>query len=299
MAIQYASGTKINNSTVCNNKADLCSTISTNLTGAGWTITTTSSSTDHIYESGLTPQGNQIKVRIWDGGGNCIRLRMMNTAETIVQVDSCYLYVTTSTTYVVIANQFQFAIFVPGSVSSRNFVIGSALYIPPHLVTMGLITCAFILGNGNSDSDTSNATGSFRTALTSRGFASASPSQGWTILNATTVEYNGLSADAFAHPGLPAFAILQSTAMDAISGFRWHDDSALIVDALVVWGISTIDDEAKIRGLLWDSFVATDSYPADITTVVDTHNFYNLTESNNGTTILPASMRGSLFIVVP
>lgn len=298
MAIQYSGGAIVNNATVCNNKADLCAAIDTGLQAAGWTVTTHTSSTDNIYESALTPAGNQIKVRVWDNGVNCVNLRMMNTAETISQSNACYLYVTTSTTYTVIACKYQFAIFVPGSVSSRNFVIASALYIPPFLVTLGLTTSAFIMGNGNSDTDTSNTTGSFRTSLTSRGSATFTPAQGWNLLNATTMEYNGLTDNTNANIGLPALATFQSAAIDGIAGYRWHDNSAMIVEPLIAWGTPTITTEAKLRGQLWNSFVATESYPADLTTSVDSHTYYNLTQSNNGTTTLPASMRGCLFVTV-
>ena len=299
MSLQYATGSKINTTTVVNSKADLCALIDSGLTGAGWTVTTTTSATDHIYQSGITPQSNQIKVRVWDGGGNCVRIKMMNNAQTLSQTDSCYLYVTTSTNYTVIANQFQFVIFVPGSVSSRNFCIGSAFFIPPNMVTAGLTTAAFIHGNGTSDTDATNLTGSFRTSLTARGFLNAAPGNGWTILNATAVEYSGLSADSSQHVGLPALAVLQSAAIDAISGYRWGDDSALIMEPLIAWGTPTLDNEAKLRGQLWDAFIATESFPADITTSVDSHTFYNVTESNDGHLALPASMRGSLFVLVP
>ena len=298
MPIQYATGTKINTTTVVNDKATLCSAIDTALQAAGWTVTTHTSATDNIYQSLVTPQSNQIKIRVFDGGGNSVRIRMMNTTQTISQADSCYLYATTSTPYTVIANQYQFFIFVPGSVSSRNFVMGSALFLPPNLVTMGLTTAAFIQGNATSDTDVTNLTGSFRTALTTRGFASAAPGNGWTILNATAVEYSGLSTDAYQHQGLPVLAVLQSAAIDAISGYRWHDDSALIMEPLIAWGTPTLNDEAKLRGQLWDSFIATESYPADLTTSVDSHTYYNITESNNGSVTLPATMRGSLFVAV-
>ena len=296
MPIQYAPGSKINTTTLVNDKSSLCAAIDSGLTGAGWTVSTHTSGTDNIYQSGLTGQGNQIKIRVWDGGGNCVRLKMMNAAQTISQSDSCYLYVTTSTNYTVIANQYQFCIFVPGSVSSRNFVLASALYIPPNLVTMGLTTSAFIQGNGISDTDTSNMTGSFRTALTVRGFMGANPAQGWTILNATAVEFNGLTADSSQHPGLPTLATVQSCAIDSIAGFRWHDDSALILEPFMAWGTPNQDSEAKLRGQMWDAFISTESYPADISTTVDAHTFYNVTESNNGNLSIPASMRGSLFL---
>jgi hypothetical protein len=299
MAIEYASGTKINSTTVVNDKTSLCGAIDSALTGAGWTVANHTSSTDNTYQSVLTPQNNQIRVRVWDSGGNCVRLRMSNVAQTITQANSCFLYVTTSTTYTIIANQYQFLILVPGSLSSRNFAIASALYIPPNLVAMGLTTCALLLGNGNSDVDASNLTGSWRSSLTSRGFTNANPSQGWTLLNATPVEYDGLTYDTYPHPGLPAIATLQSAATDFVSGYRWHDDSALIMDPLVCWGAPTMDSEGKLRGQLWDAFVATESYPGDITTIVDSHNYYNVTSNNDGHLAIPSSMRGSIFVVVP
>ena len=127
----------------------------------------------------------------------------------------------------------------------------------------------------------------------------ANPSQGWTLLNATAVEYDGLTYDTDPHPGLPAIATLQSAAIDSISGYRWHDDSALIMEPLVCWGAPTLDNEGKLRGQLWDAFVATDSYTGDITTVVDSHNYYNITDNNDGHLAAPSSMRGSIFAVIP
>lgn len=296
MAIQYAGGTLVNTTTTVTDKATLHAAIDSALTGAGWTITTTTSSTDKIYRSVATPQSNQIKVRVFTGT-NCVRIKMMNTAETILQSDSCYLFPSSSATYRIIASRYQFAIFVPGSISSRNFCFASAVYIPPHLVSFGLTTSAFIMGDGQTDTDTSNTVGSFRTSLNSRGLAGFAPSQGWSIVNSTAVEYNAIAADSSAHPGLPALVSFQSTAIHSISGFRWHDDSAFIVEPLVAWGAPTIDSEAKVRGQLWDSIVVTESLPADGTSLIDSRTFYNLTDNNNGTATLPASMRGSLYIV--
>jgi hypothetical protein len=298
MPIQYSSSGSSIFTTVVNDKASLCAAIDTALTGVGWTVATHTSSTDNVYQSALTAQNNRVCVRVWDAGGltNCVKVRMMNVTQTISQADSCYFYVTTSTTVNIIASSYQFCIIVPGSLSSRQFILASALYIPPNLVTMGLTTAAFIQGNGVSDTDTTNMTGSFHTALTVRGMTGMAPAQGWTILNATTVEYNGSVADSYLHPGLPTLATLQSAAIDSIAGYRWHDDSALILEPFVAWGTPNIDSEAKLRGQLWDAFISTESYPADISTMVDTHNFYNVTASNNGSVTSPASMRGSLFI---
>jgi hypothetical protein len=278
-------------------KASLFTLIDSGLTNAGWTITTTTSSTDKIYRCVATPQGNQIKVRIWDGGANCIRLRMMNTGQTISQTDSCYLFPSTSATYRILANQYQFAVFVPGSVSSRNFVFASAIYIPPFLVSFGLTTAAIIMGDGQTDTDTSNAVGGFRTSLNSRGLSGFAPSQGWSILNATAVEYNAVAADTSVHAGFPALVTYQSSAIHSVSGYRWHDDSAAILEPYIAWGAPTYDSECKIRGQLWDTTVVTESYPEDTTSTIDSHTYYNLTASNGGNATTPASMRGSLFMV--
>lgn len=296
MAIQYAGGTLINTTTVVTSMATLHAAIDSALTGAGWTITTTTSSTDKIYRSVATAAGNQIKVRVWTGT-NCVRIRMMNTAETIAQTDSCYLYPSTSTSYQIIANRYQFVIFVPGSVSSRNFVIASSIYIPPHLVSFGLTTAAIILGDGQTDTDTSNSVGSFRTTLNARGDTGFAPSQGWSILNSTAVDYNAIAADSNSHPGLPALVSFQSSAIHEVSGYRWHDNSALIVEPLIAWGAPDIDEEAKIRGQLWDSVIVTESFPQDTTATIDSRTFFNLTNNCDGSATLPASMRGSLWVV--
>jgi hypothetical protein len=305
VAIQYASGvTKVYTTGVVTDKADLCALIHTNITtGAGWGITNTTSSTDHTYQSQVTPQGNQIQVRVWDDGGTtqCVRIRLSNNALTLNQVDSCYLFPSSSATYAIIANQFQFCIFVPGSISTRNFVLCSALYIPPFLVTMGLTTSALIVGDGGSDTDTSNSRGSWRTSLTSQGFASAAPVQGFTILNATTTEYSNFSYASYntPNPGFPCFATFQSACMDSISGYRWHDGSAFIQESLVGWGTPAPSNENKIRGQIWDAFISTEEYTADTTTTVtlDSNTWYVVTSSNNGTTTFPTSMSGSLMMI--
>lgn len=297
MAIQYAAGTRVNTLTVVNDVATLHAAIDSALTGAGWTITTNTSSVDKIYRSVITPQSNQIKVRVWDGGFNCVRLRMMNVSETISQADSCYLFPSSSASYRIIANRHQFAIFVPGSLSSRNFVFASSMYIPPHLTAFGLTTAAFIQGDGGTDTETTNTRGSFRTSLNSRGLVGYAPSQGWSIVNSTEVEYNALAANSDGRPGLPALISFQSTATHEISGYRWHDNSALIVEPLLGWGAPDIDSECKVRGQLWDAVIVTESFPSDITTSIDSRTFYNLTDNNNGNKTLPESMRGSLLIV--
>ena len=265
----------------------------------GWNVTATVSSVNHTYQSQVTPQGNQIQVQVYDDGSNCVAFKLSNNALTLTQSSNCYIYPASSTQFRIIGNQFQFALFVPGSVSTRNFVMVSALYLPPFLVTFGLTTSAIIIGDGGSDTDTSNTRGSWRTSLTSRGFVGASPAQGFTIVNGTTVEYNNLTADADPHPGLPSFMISQSASLDSVSGYRWHDGSAFIMEPLVGWGITTIDSENMIRGQLWDALLTTQEYTGDSTTTVtlDSNTWYCVTNSNNGNITLPSSMRGSLFLI--
>jgi hypothetical protein len=299
MAIQYAGGTIVNTLTTVTSKATLFAAIDSALTGAGWTITTVNSSVDKIYQCAATPQSNQIKVRVFDPGGGTtsICLRMLNVGQTLSQSVGCFLFPSTSANYRIIADQYQFLIFVPGSVSSRNFCMASAIYLPPNMVTYGVTTAAFIMGDGQSDTDTSNTVGSFRTSLNSRGLVGYAPSQGWSILNSTAVEYNAVAADGSAHTGFPSLVCFQSTAMEAITGYRWVDNSALIVEPMICWGTPGYNNEGKLVGQLWDSFIATESYPADATALVDSHTYYSITSNNGGNTTLPESMRGTLFVV--
>lgn len=300
MSIQYAGGTNANAVFTGDTKTNLITGITTNMFTAGWTVVSGYGTNDVKMQSVATPQGNQIRVRVWDGGGTCVRVQLRNTTETINQSDSCYLLPATAKSFRIIANKYQFCVNSPTSTNSRDSLLCSAMFIPSHLVAVGLTTSAFIIGDGGSDSDASNSRGSLRRSLNGRGFAGASPCQGFTLLGSVGVEYNNMAADpAQTYFGLPAFVTPQAAILHGITGFRWHDDSAMLVEPLFGWGSPTIDSEHKIRGIVWDAAVATESYPMDIATTFDSHNWINITANNGGYLSTPSSMKGSLFLVTP
>jgi len=304
MAIQYAGGTNVNSTIAADTKALLITGIQTGLTTAGWTVISGGGTTDVKLQSVATADGNQIRVRVWDSGSNCVNIRMTNVAETVGQNGQVYLLPATSKTFRIIANRYQFCLLVPGSLDNRDFALCSAIYIPAHLVSAGVTTAAFITGSGVSDSDAGSTRGGLRKTFTLRGYAGAESCTFYSILNLVELEYVG-SADTASRPGLLQLAAMRGSQIHNIGCFRWHDDSALMTEPLVAWG-TTADAEAKLKGQLWDAILSSEAYPMDQTTTFDSHNWYSVTDSNNGympavgdTLTADVSARGTLFLVVP
>lgn len=304
MAIQYAGGTNVNSTIAADTKAALITGIETGLVAAGWTVISGSSTTDVKFECVATSVGNQIRVRVWDGGSTCVRIAMTNTTETITQSDSVYLFPDTGKIFRIIANQYQFCLIAPGSLSNREFAMCSAIYIPTHLVTAGVTTAAFLTGNGISDADAGTTRGGFRRSLTMRGLVGIASCTTYTIVDGVEVEYTG-NADTSARPGLLQIGGIRGSQTHQIGCYRWHDDSALMTEPLIAWGVN-VDSEAKFKGQLWDAIISTEAYPMDQSTTFDSHNWYSITDSNNGyiatvgdSLTADTSMRGTLFLVVP
>jgi len=294
MGLQYDAVPPQSGTFTGSTKAAIINGIETILLAAGWTEISATAGVDILFQSVTTPQGNQIRVRVFDDSSSSVRIRLSNVSGTLVQSDSCYLFPQTSKVFRIVANRYQFACWVPTSVAARDFVICSALYIPGFLNggSPPLITSAFIMGNANSTSDTT-IRGSFRTILCGRDYTTGL-CNGFGILNATSVEWAGGTASPFR--GAPSLSIPQSADMYYVGGNLWHDGSCLIPEPLVGWG-SSLSAPNLVRGQLWDAMVSTDSFPMDDTTVFDSHNWVNLTSSNTGADSL--TMAGSLWIVTP
>jgi hypothetical protein len=294
MSIQYdVGGTRTSSTFTGDTKGNLINGIEAGMTAAGWSEITRTASVDITFQSIATPAaGNQICVRVWDDGANCVRVRLSNVAGTVVQSSSCYLLPAASKTWQIVANRYQAAIWVPGSIAARDFVIFSALYIPQSLWAGSppLTTSAVIMGNANTDTD-ATIRGSMRTGLSVGG--PNGTGNGFAIRNAAGMEWTS-GATAI---GTPTLVIPQGADTAFTTGYTWDDDSAFVSEPLVAWGTPDTTTIAKVRGQFWDGFVATESFPMDDTTTFDSHNWVNLTSNNNGAA--GSMMRGSLWIATP
>jgi hypothetical protein len=78
---------------------------------------------------------------------------------------------------------------------------------------------------------------------------------------------------------------------NGVSGFpglRWVDNTVMLNDPLIGWGMSQVQDECKIQGQLWDCAIASDAFVADTAVTIGTHNGITMTNSNTGGTATPA-----------
>ena len=237
MALQYASGTHVHASVGAGNISTLIGNIQTQLTTAGWSVISGGGTSDLKMQCAATPQGNQIRIRVWDASGNCVRIRVMNTAETIVQSDSGYLLPGSGKNFLINANRHQFAIWCAGSVSTRDFVMVSAMYIPTHLT--GITTLAFCMSQGATDTDTATR-GGFRTSTSQREPSTALLCNFFGLVNATTMEHVG-DGSTTQHDGVagllcPRPADSGASPQQAV----WYDNSVFILEPLMGWGLSLI-----------------------------------------------------------
>ena len=294
MALQYATGTHVHASVAADNKSTLIGNIQTQLTTAGWSVISGGGTSDVKMACAATPQGNQIRVRVWDASGNCVRIRVMNVAETIVMSDSGYLLPATSKTFVINANRHQFAIWSVGSDATRDFVMVSAMYIPTHLT--GITTLAFLMSQGTTDTDT-GTNGGFRVSTSLRDRTTGFMGNFFGLVNSTVMEHVG-DATTTAKQGVPGLVLPRpsdntTTPLQTV----WHDGSVFILEPLMGWGLSDIDDPFRVYGQIWDASLITDAFTMDhVPTAFNGKNWINLTSNNTGSQY---AARGSLFLTTP
>lgn len=302
MAIQYAGGTNIN-TTFSNSgsptRREIVDGIVAALASAGWSTVSGSGTGDVLMESATTPQGLKCRVRVYDpGSGNTARLYLRSAGITAAAgTFGAGLLPEANKLWRVIANRYQAFVFSPYMVASRAYVGFGSLYIPSTFASQ-IFECCWMWGSANGDTDTTTRP-SFRWTLGSN--QNFSTSEMCFILNGNMWEVgNGTNLGGTGSPGNPTLIYPQHANM-AYQGysqyaFRFHDDSPLIAEPLMAFGLNS-GDEAKIRGQLWDAIIMTDVMSMGTTFSFDGHNFHNLTHINAGSQNLCA--RGSLLVVVP
>ena len=276
-AIQYSGGTVVN-TTFSNSSSptrlEIVTGLVTALNTAGWT--TISGTTDVILASATTPTAaNKISVEVLDpGSGNCAQVKIRNTTGLLIS-QAFYLLPGALKTWVVIANQYNFAIFTAGNSAPREFVMAGTLYIPTFLNGLIVGDLGWIQGNAASDGDT-NTRGSFKIAL---GCPCNENYNGhWSaILNNSLLDY-----DQSAQDGEMVLATTLGTAYKAI-GQQWHDGTYLVSDPLLAFGIASSSDIALIRGQIHNAIVlSAGPFAQGSSLIIDTHTWYVLTAVNSG-----------------
>lgn len=299
MAIQYVTGRQ-NTTFVPTNKQNLIDNMETVLLAAGWTTISGHGTTTLVMQSATTPQGLNCQIKVKDNGGTCVAVSIQNVAGTKVGANSTTAGMqlnpgASSKTYRMVANQYQAFIWTATPTPAREFAAWGVPSLPTFLNTV-ITEAIWACGNSLSDSSSTIPT-SFRTRLDS-----VTPNVGnWcntqVICNGNMVEVANGSAPGASSLGTLQFCPPGDNFGENVKMFRWHDDSANIVDALIGWGLTASNVEAKIRGQLWDAALSSESYAGDLTTTFDSHNWIVITDGNGG--VGGQFARGTLFICVP
>jgi hypothetical protein len=271
----------------------------------GWSTISGSGSTNLLMQSSMTPQGLRFRLRVRDNGGNNACFGIENVAGTRVgtsNINGIGLIFPASRTYRIIANKYQFFIYEEnsGQVNAtsapfRSNVFCGVPWIPSNL-TGTLYESIWLIANASSDGDNSTR-GSLREVLGSRNSNVGGNGNLTVICNNNIWEsfvnsnMNGI--------GMPCLiTIWQGCRIQrqAYSWFRWHDDSEFMVDPLIAWGLTSQNDEAKIRGMLWDSFIQVGGpYEPGLSVSMGGRTFMPITINNYGSN---ENARGALFTAI-
>lgn len=285
-------------------KQELIDKIESELNAVGWTTVSGSGTTTLVMQSALSPPGQNLQMvaRIKGTNTNCVSISIENVAGTKASTNSTtagfMLLPAASKTWLFTINKYQAFIRTPVTTAVREFAAFGIPALPIFL--QGVVTEA-IWGHGNSWTDTdATLRDSFRTRI--EGSVASGPGAGnfAGICNNNLMQSNNTA-------GIFAGALRltpTSNTVNAINSYTWHDASALLLDALIGWGLTAASDAAKWRGLLWDAVVSSEAYTGDLTTSFDSHNWIVLTDNNTGlgSGTLGTSQntqRGSLLLTTP
>lgn len=286
MAIEYPGGTIVHTTFTGGTKTQICNAVNTHLKTAGWSVISGDGTGDVVLQSAANSNGNSIYVRIRDSVvTNCCQFNMQNGSLTKVSLGT-WLLPGASKTFRIIANKYYFFCFTPGN-SAREYMGMGTLHVPSFLGAATVGELGWMNGNVWSDSDTTGRR-CFRTSLTTE--------TGWgggLVNNALTNFETGGNQE----PGSLRFVTLLSAAGHSFSsGWRWHDDSILVSDALMAWGLNSIYEEAKVRGQLHGAMIIADEFVSDtVLTGIDGHDWLAITGSNTGGA---QNARGTLFVAI-
>ena len=299
MAIQY-SGSAYSSTftTTSGTRREIVDGVAGKLVSAGWSYQSGSGTGDVKMLSATTPQGSKTVVRIDDpGSGNCARFRLYNSAGTINQSGGCFLLPAAAKTFQFVANPYQFCIFVTGSTTARDFIMGGTPWLPSW--NSAITECGWLQGNAQYDSDTSTRP-TFRTQSTTVTSGALYANMA-AYINSTLWECNNTNFGVNWAPGVIQLMGVSPLQWSNNNGTtfqlsKWYDGSGMIYEPIIGWCNNTApgSNEAIAVGQLWDAAGMTVPNAMDLTSTFDSHNWINIMHNNSG--INGANGRGCLFL---
>ena len=302
MAIQYSgSVTNTTFTTTTGTRREIVDGLAGALVTAGWSYVSGSGTGDvvlQIADSGLGL--SRTRLRILDpGSGSCAQLKLHNSTSTLTQTGSVFLLPGAGKVYKVNANPYQFFCTVAGSSNAREYAAGGQPWVPSFLAGSGITACGWLMGNAQTDTDTT-VRPSFRTQFTTVASGAIYPNMA-AYTNANFWEGNNTNFGVNWAPGVIQMAAVNpfqwnNNNATTLQMSRWQDSSVFVSEPLIGWCLTTTpgSSEAFVHGQLWDAVIMSGPFAVDQTATFDSHNWINLMTSNTGSN---ANLgRGSLFI---
>lgn len=261
-------------------KQELINEIETVLLAAGWTTVSGHGTTNLLMQSAVTPPGQnlQMNLRVKGTNTNCVSISIENVVGTKVGTNSttggAQLLPALSKTWLFVANKYQCCIRTPVVSIGREFAFFGVPALPSFL--QGVVTEAIHL-HGNTEGDT-DAT--LRSSFRTNPYTGASTSAPYWCGICNGNLFENISRNNPDCGDISLWLVGQyGVYTTATVGYRWHDGSAFVVDAVIGWGLTGVLDEWKARGILWDACCVTESYVGDTVATFDGRNWVVITDT--------------------
>ena len=299
MSAPFADGLRTRVVFTGDTKAAIIDQVRQTLVDVGWS----GLAADEYHDSGITPQGLQCRVRIHDNGGACAVIQFRNNngaegSETQIGAQHFLLPKAAPTEYCIIANKYQFFVFVINQpMQPRTYVGGGVLHMDPPLYTPTrfLTESIWSNGNGRNDGDVTTGISSFRNDPSAAAYS-------WNETNgiySVTYSFGGGNPRSGAQTLLVRQAHSTKTAGTANrTGYIHHMGQSNKIRARMMWGRIDSDGEPpgsfrRIMGTLWD-VVIINSNPAapilcDALDEFDGYKWHNITDPTAFATPPPGS----------
>jgi len=245
---------------------------------------------------------NPIRVRLIDNVHNCIQVHIESQDGTIKssnQTNQNYggeLYPNIGKTFGIIATQYHFLCFVVGAGVNRDFVMAGMLYVPSFIT--GIANVGYMLSNADSDGDTSLRS-SFRVGVNLYGggtqVGNLNSNGNTEVIWDTNFLEGGNSSNFCQLGGGPEIVIPEIGSIYNLvtRGYLWANGDINTSDVLLTSGLTSQSDVGTLKGQFFDLIYVAEAFTIDATDTFNSHNWYNLTNNNNGASNYA---RGSMWI---
>lgn len=270
MAIQYAASFYYSASVTGATRALLADAIKNAMVSAGWTLNRTAAASDYYLESAVAPNSLQVRARVYDpGAGNCARVYILNTAETVA-LSTQPVFLLPGITYFFSGNAYHCLMQEATWTSvGRTFGMWGTGYTESF--ASGLVSAiGFQCGNGVSDTSTAN------TAAWSARFYN----EHYGIL------WNGSSYQLASGANNGNLQFVRMTGpTSTVVPTKWAVDDALHVwEPLLMYSTISHTDttDIKVRCQLYDTLIMAGSWGAGTVITWDSKTWVAVTHLNTG-----------------